>query len=85
MTMTAPLDLQYLLVNTFAGSTLIFIGIALLMIAMMSGKFRLPNSIFGLVIVLFGVLMMSWAGWLYVLILIIGGLIIGYTISRLQR
>ena len=85
MTIIAPFNLSYLLINVFAGSSMIFIGIALLAIAAFAGKMRMPNVIFGMIIALFGILMMSYAGWLYVIVLIVGGLLMGYVLSRLQR
>lgn len=85
MTIIAPLNIEYLFINVFAGSILIFIAVALLSIAMFAGKMRLPNVIFGMMIALFAILEMAIAGWLFVLVIIISGVLIGYTISRLQR
>lgn len=85
MTLIAPLDLQTLFINTFAGSTLIFIGIALFFIAGLSARFRMPNIIFGSMIALFGILMMPIASWLYVLIIIVIGTVVGYTFTRIVK
>jgi hypothetical protein len=85
MTIIAPLNLEYLLINTLAGTTMIFVGLALLFIVIYAGKFRMSGSVLGMIIALFGILLMAWAGWLYVIVIIIGGLLVGYTISRFQR
>lgn len=85
MTLILPLDFQTLFVNTFAGSMMIFIGIALLVIGGMAARFRMPNVIFGSMVALFGILFMSWAGWLYVSVIVILGLIIGYAFARLVK
>lgn len=85
MALIAPLDLETLLVNTFAGSTLIFIGIALLMIAFGASRFKMPLIVAGVITMLFSLMVVELASWLYIFIIIIGGLLVGYTFTRFQR
>lgn len=79
----APLDLKTLFINVFAGNTVLFVGIALLVIAALSAKFRMPAILFGMVLSLFAVSMMPWAPWLYFLAILFVGLTVFYTIARI--
>lgn len=83
--MIAPFDLHTLFVNVFAGTTVLFIGIALLVIAALSAKYRLPVMAAGMLFALFAVVMMPWAPWLYFLAVIFVGLTVFYTIARLMN
>lgn len=85
MTLIAPLDLQQLFVNTFAGTMLIFVALAMLVIAGMSARFRFPNVVTGTILALFGIMIVGWAGWLYFISIIVGGLIIGYIFARIVK
>jgi hypothetical protein len=81
----APLDIETLLINTFSGSYLIFTGVALLCIAMLSTKFRFPIATFGSIILLYSVMMMPIAPWLFILSAMIAALLIGYTYTRIVK
>lgn len=83
--MIAPLDISTLLLNHFAGSSLIFIGVALLMVGMGAGRFRMPNVILAMMMALLGIMIMPIAQWFYILVLIIGGILVGYVFTRFQR
>jgi hypothetical protein len=83
----APLDLECLFVNTFAGSYDIFIGIAFIAIAILAGKFKIMNIgvavLYGLFIILISVLSV-FKGWLMLVILILG-FAIAFTASKLIK
>lgn len=53
MPFTQPLNLEQILVYDLAGSFLVFSAIAILVISMLSARFRLTGSIFLLMIALF--------------------------------
>ena len=85
MTIIAPLNIEYLFINTFAGRTLLFVGVTLLFIASLSAKFRMPIYVFGMMMVLFSVVIMSIAPWFYILANLMAALLIGYTITRMVK
>jgi len=72
---TQPLDLQNIFVNYFAGNENIFIGVAFIFFSVLAAKFRMPNLIFGFMMMLF-IILMSALGlirdWIVVVILIVG-------------
>lgn len=80
-----PLNLQCLLVNTFSGSIEIFTAISFIVISAMAARFRMPNSIFLVMIGLFSVLMSQYMRGIYVLVMIITGLISFYSISKIVK
>lgn len=72
MVWTEPLSLQTILVNTFAGNELIFVGIALAMIAGAAAYFRMNNSTALLLVGLFSLMFASFLDTLKVFTLLIG-------------
>lgn len=82
MAITAPLDLQFWLVNTLSGSWNIFLFIAAIAIALIGMRFRMPNMIFGVIIFLFIILINQWVFWPYVVAVIIFLMIIAYQIYK---
>lgn len=83
--MYAPLDLQPLLVNVFAGNFYIFIVLMLAFIAAMAALFKLNNLSFFVVIVLFSALMGAYASWLLFLIIIIFGIAVYLAWAKLMQ
>lgn len=86
-TFIEPLNLQCLLVNTFAGSGEIFLMIGYLFIASMSAFFRFSGLIFALFSILFTVLMSVYfntQGFL-ILAVLIAGIVFYYTISKIVK
>ncbi len=83
MTLQAPFDLWYWLVNTLSGTTTIFLFVSAIMIAVMAMRFRMPNVIFAVIILLFAILIRQWIFWPYLLGVIIFLLIIGYQIYKM--
>lgn len=85
ITYIAPLDLQTILVNTFAGNMIVFMLFALIGISLLAGKFRMPDRVFISSIALFGIIMSSYLGGLYVLLIVISGLVIYYVFAKLVK
>lgn len=82
-----PFDLFYWWVNVFAGSLNMFLAIAFLIIAMLSGMFRFPTMITGIMFALF-IVMLSAAlsvTSFYILVLFILALIVGWSLARLLK
>lgn len=80
-----PLALQTLLVNTFSGSWLIFTFVSLIFIAALAARFRMNNAVFGIVFVLFAILMAAWIPSLYVLAIIITAAVISFIIAKIVK
>jgi uncharacterized membrane protein YvlD (DUF360 family) len=79
-----PLELETWIIQVFSGDPEIFTAIALLVIASMAGYFRM-NTITTFFMV--GVFLLMFSGFiapsLLILISILGGLALGYFVSRL--
>jgi hypothetical protein len=80
-----PLNLQCLLINTFAESFLIFFFIALIIIAILSAKFKLPNFVFLAIVALFTIMMYPYGvdKSVYILVIVITALITFYSTSKI--
>ena len=81
-----PLALQTWFINILSGSGEYFVAIALFMIVGMSAFFRMTGLTLGIMLFVF---ISMFSGFipqsLLILIGIIGGLILGYTISRIVK
>jgi ABC-type multidrug transport system permease subunit len=84
MSWIEPLELETWIISVFSGDPEIFTAIALLVISSMAGYFRMNTiSLFFMI----GVFLLMFSGYIsasfLILISIIGGLVIGYFISRI--
>ena len=70
MTLIEPLNLQYWLINTFAGSVDIFIFISLIIITFMSARFKMSLGVYFLMLSIF-VLIMGGIGVNYLVVLLV--------------
>lgn len=68
-----PLDIERLLVNTFAGNRDIFMFIAFIAIMALAAMFRMPNSIALIMFALFGIIMSMYTSSYFILIVIFAG------------
>lgn len=80
-----PFDLYYWFVNVFAGSMTMFLAISFLIIAMMAAMFRMSVLVIGIVFTLFMILLAAVTGEMYILVIMVAGLIIGWSVSRIIR
>ena len=81
-----PFDLQYWFVNVLAGDMGIFIGLAFLIIAIISGFFKMPNIITLTMFILFATIFSLWLGTpLMVLAGIMVAIFFGWALSRMFR
>ncbi len=86
MTFIQPLDLEQLFLVVIAGgNTIIFVFLAMIAIAAIAARFRMPNSAFLMILVLFGVIMFDFLGGLGVLLLLIGGFLTFAVLANLFR
>lgn len=84
MSWIEPLELETWMISVFSGDPEIFTAIALLVISSMAGYFRMNTiSMFFMI----GVFLLMFSGYIsasfLILISIIGGLMIGYFISKI--
>lgn len=81
--MIYPLDLQTILVNTFAGNTLLFAFIAVMFIASMAAYFRMPNLITLVMIGMFVLMFAPFFEGMWVLVIFIVAITTYYGIKGL--
>ena len=70
MALIEPLNLQYWLINTFAGSVDIFIFISLIIITFMSARFKMSLGVYFLMLSIFA-LIMGGIGVNYLVVLLV--------------
>ena len=81
-----PLNLKYILVDTFAGSPEVFTAIAFIGLCVGAGLFRMPNMIFMMMVVLAAIMLNQFiVGGIYLLVLMIAGISIFWAISRVVK
>lgn len=81
----APLNLQCLLVNNFAGSMEIFTFIAFMFIAGIGAYFRMVNWVVLVMLALFAIIMAQFFQGIYFLAILIAGLVVGYILSKIVK
>ena len=82
-TFIQPLNLHCILVNIFAGKIEIFAAIAIIIISALCAKFRMPNGIFLLMMVIFSIFMVRYLPWLFVLVAFVLSIIIFFPIKNI--
>jgi len=81
-----PLSLQTMIYQVFAGGNKYFTAIALLVITSLAGFFRMNILLLMFMIGLFFVMFVDYVDYsIYFLIISIGGLLIGYWISKIVK
>lgn len=85
MTLIEPLELQTWLLNVLAGSSEIFVFLAVIIVAALCARFRMPNVIFGVMLALFAVMFANFFPGIYVIALIIIGYITFGSLANVFR
>ena len=80
-----PLDLQRLLVTSFAGTMEIFMFFSLMAIAGMAAYFRMLNATLLIMYALFGIIMAQYFTGLYFLVILLGGLATAYALPKIVK
>ena len=81
-----PLNLKYIFQNLLAGSPEIFMGIFFIALSVLAGKFKMNGVIYLLLTGLSAILLYNWfGGGFYLIIIVLGGLLSYYIISRLVK
>jgi hypothetical protein len=81
----SPGDLYYWFVTVFSGDLTIFFGIMLIVIAGLAGMFRMSPLVTGISFSLFAILMSAYIGNIYLLVIVIVALSLGWTIARIYN
>ena len=76
------LNLENLFVYTFAGDSMIFLGIALIFIAGIAAKLKMPSPVFLMLYVLFAILMAQIATWFYAGTMLLVALVVYFVFGR---
>ncbi len=82
MAFVQPLDLRNLLINTLAGNIEIFSFLSFIAISILAATFKMPNTVFLIMIILFSVLMAQYVGVIYVIVLLIISIVIFKGIAK---
>lgn len=85
MAIHSPFDLEYWFLQVFAGTTEIFMAIAFLAIALVSGRLGLPNVVTFTGFAIFIMMLPAYALGLPILAVLVIGLIIGFLLSRIWK
>jgi uncharacterized protein (DUF58 family) len=86
MTFIEPLDLETWIINVFSGNPDYFGAIAVLVITGMAGYFRMNGIGLFFMLGLFVLMFSGYIGLNFLIVFaIIGGLVIGYSISKMFR
>lgn len=80
-----PLNLQCILVNALSGSMEIFMFLALLFIAGTSAYFRMLNATMLIMFAVFGIIMAQYFQGVLFLIILIGGLVTAFALSKIPK
>ena len=78
----SPFDLYYWFVQVFAGSKEIFFIIALIIIAMIAGTFRMASNVVAIMFGLFTVIFAIYTQQYYLLVIIATGLFLWWALTR---
>ena len=70
MALTEPLNLQYWLINVFAGSVDIFIFVSLVVITFLSARFKMSLGVYFIILSIFA-LIMKGIGVSYLIVLLV--------------
>ena len=84
-TFIQPLDLESIFVNHLAGSGKIFLFISVIIIATLAGRFRMNNTIAGIMFVLFAVMLSSFMPDMFFLALLLAGMAVFYGLGRIIK
>lgn len=76
MSITQPLDIYDLVVNTVSGSIEVFTFLCLMLISVLCARLRMPQPIFLMFIALFGIFMSAYLKGIYTLIILLVGIIV---------
>ena len=82
---TQPLDLQNILQNYLAGDSDIFAGMALVLIAVLAARFRMPNSLTLSFFVLFAIIFRQSFPNLYFLGLFLMAIVTFYALGSIWK
>ena len=85
MALISPLNFDRILIVDLAGSVSIFLYLALFIVAFAMSRFNLPTKIVYPIFALFAIVMASVSQSFYVLVIIIAGMSVFYSIGRALR
>lgn len=85
MALYSPLDLDNIFLIDLAGSASIFIYLALFILAFAMSKFNLPTKIVYPIFALFAIVTATVSNSFYVLVIILAGMSVFYSIGRIGK
>ena len=85
MSLVSPLDIDTIFIRDLAGDMNIFLFLSLFILAFAMGKFSLPSKIVYPIFALFSIVMASVSQAWYVLVVILAGMSVFYSIGRIGK
>lgn len=85
MALISPLDLEQIFAVDFAGTPEVFTFVSIILIGYLMGKMKLGNTETLIGFALFGIIMSTYLAGLYVLIILLAGFVIYYSISKITK
>ena len=83
MAVIDPFDFQRIFVTILSGSSDIFTFIFVVLISGLGAYFRMDNRIMMIMYLVFGIVMSTYIGAVYILIILIAGIVTFYSINRM--
>jgi len=80
-----PFELYYWLVTVFAGNITLFTAIAFLAITSMAAYFRMPSILTFISFAMFVIMLSVYLEAAFIVVLLVAGLAIGWTIARIWK
>jgi len=78
-----PLDLETIFINVLAGSTVIFVFIALIFTAILAARLKMPSVVYGMMMILLSIVLQNHAGGLFIIGLVITGLATFFVMGKI--
>ncbi len=85
MVFVEPLNLEYIFVNSLAGSMEIFFFVAIALFAYLAARFRMPNQVFLMMVAVFILFMAKFYSLFYLLLIVLVGLFFYYVLSKIPK
>ena len=83
MSVINPFDFQRIFVSILSGSPDIFTFLFVVIISGLGAYFKFDSRIMMIMYVVFGIVMMTYIGAIYVLIILVAGIVTFYSISKM--
>lgn len=85
MAIIEPLDFQQIFVNYLAGGWDLFFILSIALFAYLGARFKIPNTVFMLLMALYSAIMAKWIPAPFILVIFVAGNAIFLALSKMQK